>query len=916
MASRVKSRSYDASRRRRRRWHFADASFDEGSWSLNIAERHVPLEVKPAEILHELLLRAGEVVSKDELLDAIWPGVNVVESSLSVAISKLRRALGDEASQLIETVPRIGYRLAAPVTVETADAPLAPRFAFAAGEAVPGRPQWQLVEPLGSTGANDVWRARHEKTSETRVFKFADAPDRLHSLKREAAIARLLAASLGPEGPFVPLLEWNFGTLPYFLESRDGGASLLDWADERGGLSAISLERRMGVGRAIARALAQVHGAGILHKDLKPANILIEERRGADGVSAFRVRLADFGSGALLDETLLDRHLITGVPFHEGDGVPSGTAAYRAPEVSEGGMPTMKSDVYALGILLFQLVAGDFRLDLSPGWERHLADPLLAADIAEASDGNPDCRLPSAALMSERLERLEERRALAAEADAAERKMAALRGAEERRIARRPWVFAAGVAAAVGLIVSTGAAFIAMQQRDEARAQKSIAEASYSFLADDLMARADPAVADAADETVGAALRGASRSIDARFRQAPRMAGRLHQAMGRALAARADHEGARAAFEAAERSYAQAGKSANGDAASAAFQRVLMEAGNASEGNVARAQAAMQAAVARWGEPAKLEGVEGFWAAEAAGQLAMVEDHVERGLLDFQRGAELADSHQTLLSQRDRFQARHRLVRALMRMDRPADALKIANVLIGEESRVLGPDHADTLEARTFVAQALMQQYRNEEAIAALSDLLPRVERVYGRAHPRTFQIIGSRMESLKNMERYAEARADGEWLWKEATASLGPKSFYAIGSELDLARILCRAGDTEQGLGHAMDAWRNSVAGYGPAAALTGGVRHGVADCLLAAGRPKEALPWLRAIDRKAVGELVGNAQWGLHSELLEAEIAAATGRLAEGRRHFEAARPAFAELETDAYETRRIARVKSQLF
>jgi non-specific serine/threonine protein kinase len=167
-------------RRRRRRFSFAHARFDEGAWTLQVDGQVVQLEAKPAELLHGLLLRAGEVVTKDELLDLVWPGVHVVEASLSVAVSKLRRALGDEGGTIIETVPRIGYRLAAEVQVESLDAALPPRFAFAEGDAVPGRPQWVLDAPLGQSGVNDVWRARHGKTGETRVFKFADAPARHH----------------------------------------------------------------------------------------------------------------------------------------------------------------------------------------------------------------------------------------------------------------------------------------------------------------------------------------------------------------------------------------------------------------------------------------------------------------------------------------------------------------------------------------------------------------------------------------------------------------------------------------------------------------------------------------------------------------------------------------------------------------
>jgi eukaryotic-like serine/threonine-protein kinase len=71
--------------------------------------RPIELELKPLEVLQQLLLRAGEVVTKESLLDSVWPGLNVVDGSLATAVSKLRKALGEG---IILTVPRVGYRLA------------------------------------------------------------------------------------------------------------------------------------------------------------------------------------------------------------------------------------------------------------------------------------------------------------------------------------------------------------------------------------------------------------------------------------------------------------------------------------------------------------------------------------------------------------------------------------------------------------------------------------------------------------------------------------------------------------------------------------------------------------------------------------------------------------------------------------
>ena len=116
-----------ANRRQGRRWRFATAVLDERSWTLTVNGRETPIEAKPLELLHELVLHAGETVSKADLLAAVWPDVAVVEASLATAMLKVRRSLGDEGAAAIQTVPRVGYRLVAPVELEAAAASVEPR---------------------------------------------------------------------------------------------------------------------------------------------------------------------------------------------------------------------------------------------------------------------------------------------------------------------------------------------------------------------------------------------------------------------------------------------------------------------------------------------------------------------------------------------------------------------------------------------------------------------------------------------------------------------------------------------------------------------------------------------------------------------------------------------------------------------
>jgi DNA-binding winged helix-turn-helix (wHTH) protein/TolB-like protein len=94
-------------------WRFADCEFDELRFQLIVRGQLIELERKPLELLRYLLSRSSEVVRKEELLDAVWPGVTVVDASLATAVSKLRKALGEQ--EIIQTVPRVGYCIVVPV---------------------------------------------------------------------------------------------------------------------------------------------------------------------------------------------------------------------------------------------------------------------------------------------------------------------------------------------------------------------------------------------------------------------------------------------------------------------------------------------------------------------------------------------------------------------------------------------------------------------------------------------------------------------------------------------------------------------------------------------------------------------------------------------------------------------------------
>jgi TolB-like protein/class 3 adenylate cyclase/Tfp pilus assembly protein PilF len=115
-------------------WRFANACLDESRLELRVGGVVTALEPKPLELLMFLLRRPGEVATKDQILEALWPGRLVTEASLTKCVAKLRQALGDSEQFIVRTVHGFGYRFGVPVSSEALPPPSA-----APAPAVPGR---------------------------------------------------------------------------------------------------------------------------------------------------------------------------------------------------------------------------------------------------------------------------------------------------------------------------------------------------------------------------------------------------------------------------------------------------------------------------------------------------------------------------------------------------------------------------------------------------------------------------------------------------------------------------------------------------------------------------------------------------------------------------------------------------------
>ena len=210
---------------------------------------------------------------------------------------------------------------------------------------------FEVLAPLGAGGMGEVYRARDTRLGREVAIKvlpsdFSRDPERLARFDREA---RLLASLNHPNIAAIYGVE-QAGDMPVLVLELVQGDTLA----ERLAAGAMPLDEATEVARQIADALEAAHGAGIIHRDLKPANIKVTP----DG----RVKVLDFGLAKALAQdpsAAADAsHSPTITSGGTGHGVILGTAAYMSPEQARGKLVDRRTDVWAFGAVLYEMLSG------------------------------------------------------------------------------------------------------------------------------------------------------------------------------------------------------------------------------------------------------------------------------------------------------------------------------------------------------------------------------------------------------------------------------------------------------------------------------------------------------------------------------------------------------------------------------
>lgn len=400
---------------------------------------------------------------------------------------------------------------------------------------------YQIVRELGKGGMGTVYLAeradgafekevalkvvRGMRPGSSEAQRFQQERQILAGLDHEG-IARLLDGGVTNEGVQYLVMEYVDGqTVTAFAEHRQ-----------------LDTEARIDLVHQVAEAVAYAHRRLVIHQDLKPSNVLVSDGEGGD----HRVKLLDFGIARLLN---LDAH------EEEDEKLPATlrlTPAYAAPEQLGGGEVTTATDVYALGVLLYELLTGRHPADISGknineviravSSERIQPPSQVAGEVSYRSQlqgdldaitlkalaRNPESRYASVDALLDDLSR--RRRHLPVHA------REHTRGYRIQTFVRRHRV-GMGAAALVALIVLVGGLTVAWQariaayERDVAQREAATADEVTDFLVG-LFERTDPTLAGGDTLSAHEILSRGIDRIDTELAEQPEVRARMYEVLG------------------------------------------------------------------------------------------------------------------------------------------------------------------------------------------------------------------------------------------------------------------------------------------------------------------------------------------------------------------------------------------------
>lgn len=698
---------------------------------------------------------------------------------------------------------------------------------------------YELQRELGHGGMASVWLARRGDGAHQRAvalkLPFVSARSR-HLAERFAREQQILSALSHPHIASVLDAGSDAGQ-PWLAMEYVDGCSLTDWASEQ----RLDVDARLRLFLQILQAVQHAHAQLVIHRDLKPGNVLVD----AHG----QVKLLDFGVAKLLDDDNLDL---------TREGGRAMTPAYASPEQLRGAALGTASDLYTLGVLLHELLTGSLPYQ-RPGQPRPgaaaldaaileglvvqpsqaVADPALARRlrgdidtlVMKALHLEPTQRYASAAAFAEDIQRHLQHLPIAARPQTLLYRL--------RKLWRRQRLLLLA-AAAVAIALAAGVA-MALWQGQRALEEARRAEAVQQFLVK-LLQRGDPQQGQARDLPAGELLDLSVASLDSEFKHQPAVQAQLLRTLATIYTGRGEPAKAQPLMERAIAFYAaqQPGSEAH---VQALVERVaLLDALNDFTAERRAVAETMALSEQHFGRDHRWLGTllaNLAWAEFSQGELAPAAVHAEQARATFgrQQGEQSVDyvDMSGTLATIYMTQGRLREARAL---------------LLDSEARERHmPERALIERAMTHYNLARIAYIQGEyaQALDRLRAWLPQLDRVAGPAHPRTLMtralLAQCLAESGQPEAGLAEQRANLAALMATADVNDDERAI----QQVTLARLLRLAGRAEEGLPLAREALSRIEAKYIAPTYQREAMRRVLGELQLAVGQREEGIRTLQ---------------------------------------------------------------------
>ncbi len=776
---------------------------------------------------------------------------------------------------------------------------------------------YRLLHVLGEGGMGVVWLAERLDAGNLVAIKFLPhaglSPARRERFTREIKTLGKL------KHPFVARL-YDAGALadgtPWFVMEYVEGVRFTDYCRDHN----LGAEARLRLFRSVSEAVQYAHGQEIIHRDLKPSNILVDE----NGVP----RLLDFGIARELRSLDLPSE-------RTQPALRFGSADFAAPEFIRDGTVGFYTDVYSLGVILYEVLAGQLPFegseraissgsnpDVAPNppsfAARQASPPGAVGEISKAAwndldvlclkamHRDPEQRYPSVEALIRDVDHYLKREPLEARPDSARYRL----GKFVSRNRRALTVASSAVMLVIGLVVlyTIGLA----RARNRANREAAIATAMNRFLTDDLLAQSDPFKSGTAKQTLVDAISLASPRIDAQFGNEPLIAARLHETIAVAFDRRSDVAGALPEYDRAHDLFVKAEGPPSHNAVRVRLEDADMEARSGDPGSLALAESVVkdtEAAISRIVPPDELA----VRASSVRGLIAIQSSDIKSAIQNFAEALRLAQGIPSF-DQALQLKIGQRLGISYFRLGDGAKAEAVFRGLIAASNKN-GQEDLNALPFHVNLYQALLNERKYEEALKETDAAYPVFVATLGEDHDVTLKLLGARAVAEGSLHKWDDAIRDDQTLYKAAVRKLGPENLLTIGTLSDTAESQCRARRYAEGEANARQAWLQSTRSFGPRAGITGACSYTLANCLIGMNKLEDASRLLENIDIQAVARLTGDPNVGASVALTQAQIAVQRGDYSSAQHYTDIAAPAFEGLDADSIDRQTLLDIRNAI-